>query len=188
MSRGFTKFVEATDRAIVRIGHAVTFLFAVVVAISFFEVVMRYLFNSPTSWVHETTTFLVSISLIYGGVYCYASDRHIAMTFVVDSFSPRVRWFAGLLVHACTSVFVTLLLYGSYLSAWDAFFRPNGRFHMQTSGSAIDTPFPAINKGAFFASCIVLFVLVMLHFARHVALYKPMCDGVYVNPNAREDA
>lgn len=187
MSTGITKIVEKTDRAIIRIGHLMTLLFAVVVVISFFEVVMRYVFNSPTSWVHETTTFLVSISLIYGGVYCYSADRHIAMTFVVEFFGPRVRWFVQLIVNACTLVFVTMLLHGSYLSALDAFFRPNGKFHMQTSGSVLDTPFPAVNKGFFFASCIILFVLVVLHCVRHVVLYKPLCDGTYVDPNSREE-
>lgn len=161
-----------------------TILFAVVVCISFYEVVMRYVFNAPTSWVHETTTFLISISLIYGGIYCYAADRHIAMVFIVQRFGSKGQWFFQFLVNNLVLIFISLLLYGAYFSAYDAFFRPNGSFHMQTSGSALDTPFPALNKGFLLVCCIIFFVLVILHYIRHLMIKKAVFDGTYVEPEA----
>jgi len=187
MNSRIAAFVGRVDGVIMKIGHVLTVLFAVVVAISFYEVVMRYVFDAPTSWVHETTTFLISLSLIYGGVYCYSADRHIAMTFIVDFLGPKTKWCIQFVVNNLMMIFITMLLYGSYLSAGDAFFRPNGKFHMQTSGSAIDTPFPALSKGFFFVSCIVLLVLVVLHYVRHIAVAKSVFDGTYVEPDKGEE-
>ena len=42
------------DRLVDRAGRAVAMLFLIAVAISFYEIVLRYAFNAPTISVHET--------------------------------------------------------------------------------------------------------------------------------------
>lgn len=159
------------DRIFIRLGHFVSILFLVVVCISFFEVIMRYVFNSPTLWVHETTSFLVSLALLFGGISCYAAEKHIAMTFIANSFPVMIRWYTVLFVEACTLLFAIMMTYGAFLSAKDAFISPFGTFRMQTSGSALDMPYPALNKGFFFLTCIMLTFLVVLHLLRHLMSY-----------------
>ncbi len=39
---------------------------------------------------------------------------------------------------------------------------------MQTSGSVLDMPFPAIEKSFFFISCLIIVVLSVLHIFRHI--------------------
>ncbi len=168
----------AIDRFFIRAGHIVSILFFIVVCISFFEVIMRYVFNSPTMWVHETTSFLVSLAMLFGGIACYADEKHIAMTFIADSFPPKVKWFITLFVEICTLVFSILMTWGAYMAAHEAFFSPFGTFRMQTSGSALDPPFPAINKGFFFATCIMLVFLVILHLLRHLLTYKEQLEKI----------
>ncbi|PIE69296.1 MAG: hypothetical protein CSA21_03320 [Deltaproteobacteria bacterium] len=166
------KLDRAIDRIFIRLGHCISVLFLVVVCISFYEVIMRYVFDSPTLWVHETTSFLVSLALLFGGISCYAAEKHIAMTFIADSFPVMVRWYTVLFVETCTLLFAVMLAYGAFLSAKDAFISPFGKFRMQTSGSALDTPFPALNKGFFFFTCIMLIFLVILHLIRHLTTYR----------------
>ncbi len=173
-------FIDRVDRAVVRVGNAASVLYFGVVAIAFFEVVTRYFFNSPTSWVHETTTFVVGLCLIYGGVHCYAADRHIAMTFIRDAFGPRIRWSIDFVGHNLILVFFLLMTIGSWDCAWDAFVRPDGSFHMQTSGTGLDTPFPAIGKGFLFVSCVALTVLGVLHYVRHLLIARAVFDGTHV--------
>lgn len=162
----------AIDRIFIRLGEIVSILFLVVVCISFFEVIMRYVFNSPTIWVHETTSFLVSLALLFGGVSCYAAQKHIAMTFISDSLPIMPRWYTILCVEVFTLIFALMMAYGSFLSAKDAFISPFGTFRMQTSGTALDMPFPALNKGFFFLTCIMLITLVIVHLLRHLATYR----------------
>ena len=162
----------AIDRIFIRLGEIVSILFLVVVCISFFEVIMRYVFNSPTIWVHETTSFLVSLALLFGGISCYAAEKHIAMTFISDSLPIMARWYTVLCVESCTLLFSLMMAYGAFLSAKDAFISPFGKFRMQTSGSALDMPFPALNKGFFFLTCIMLILLVIVHLLRHLMTYR----------------
>ena len=178
--------VQRIDQGVMRIGNVMSIIFAVVVCIAFYEVIMRYAFNAPTSWVHETTTFLVSLCLLYGGVYCYAADRHIAMVFIVQRFGQKFQWYAKFIVNNLTLLFVSMLLHGAYFSATDAFYKPNGKFHMQTSGSILDSPFPALSKAFLLVCCTILFGLVILHYARHLVVRKAVFDGTYVEPTLGE--
>lgn len=162
------KIADSTDKVFIKIGDWFSILFFVVVAIGFFEVVMRYAFDSPTTWVHETTTFIVSLALLYGGVSCYAESKHICMDFIRKRFNPSIQWSLGLLVELLMFAFISMLTYGAYCSARDAFFSPFGRFKMQTSGTVLDTPFPALNKGFFLVTCIIMLCICVLHIYRHV--------------------
>ena len=51
------------------------------------EVVLRYVFNSPTIWAHETTIFLCGIAFVYGGLYCAARDSHIRVVLIYDAIA-----------------------------------------------------------------------------------------------------
>ncbi len=52
---------------------------------------LRYFFNSPTIWAHETTTFLCGIAFVYGGLYCAARDSHIRVVLIYDHRPPAAR-------------------------------------------------------------------------------------------------
>ncbi|AIN48086.1 TPA: TRAP transporter small permease [Pasteurella multocida] len=156
------------DQIFIKVGYYVSYIFLLVVIIGFYEVVARYLFSSPTLWVHEVTTFLISLSLLYGGVACYASNKHIAMTFIRQKLPNKIKWLLELLVEILIFIFFILLSYGAYLSAREALFTPSGKFKMQTSGSVLDMPFPAIEKSFFFISCLIIVVLSVLHIFRHI--------------------
>lgn len=160
--------IEKIDSMFIRLGDWLSIIFFCVVVISFFEVVMRYVFNSPTTWVHETTTFIISLSLLYGGVACYAENKHIRMEFIKQKFSKKVQWYMELLVEMFMFIFILMLNYGAFCSARDAFISPFGKFKMQTSGTVLDTPFPAINKGFFLITCVAILILCILHITRHV--------------------
>jgi len=175
-------FIEKVDRTVMRIGNSASVLYFGVVCIAFYEVMARYLFNSPTSWVHETTTFVIGLCLVYGGVHCYAADRHICMRFIRDTFGPRGRWIVDFITHNCVLIFFAMLLHGAFFSAWDAFIRPNGTFRMQTSGTGLDTPFPAISKAFLLVCCVILVGLAILHYVHHLAIAKAVFDGTYVEP------
>ena len=79
------------DRVIDRFGSVVSSLFAMGVVISFYEIVMRYAFDSPTVWVHESTIGLVAFSYLFGGMYCLATDKHIRIGLIYFNTTGRTR-------------------------------------------------------------------------------------------------
>ena len=63
------------DRWVRRGGRYAAWLVFIAMAISVFEVIMRYGFDSPTSWVHESVVMLVALTFAIGGPVAMASNR-----------------------------------------------------------------------------------------------------------------
>lgn len=143
------------DIWIVKLGNVIGWLYFVAVLISVFEVIMRYGFNRPTSWVHETTLMLVGIGMLWGGAYCMAEDRHIRVTVVRDAMSERIRRVVDVFVAFLNLLFCGGLGWAGYIMAQKALFDPTGVFRLQRSGSAFNSAAPAVVK-------TVLFVVVVL--------------------------
>jgi len=143
------------DIWIVRIGNVVGWLYFVAVIISVLEVIMRYGFNRPTSWAHETTLMLVGIGMLWGGAYCMAEDRHIRVTVIRDAMAPKVQRIVDVIVGMLNLLFCAGLSWAGYIMTHKALFDPTGVFRLQRSGSAFNSAAPAVVK-------TVLFVVVVL--------------------------
>lgn len=143
------------DIWIVKLGNVVGWLYFVAVVISVFEVIMRYGFDRPTTWAHETTLMLVGIGMLWGGSYCMAEDRHIRVTVIRDAMGKRTRRIVDVIVGVLNLLFCAGLAWAGYLMTQKALFDPTGVFRAQRSGSAFNSPAPAVVK-------TVLFIVVAL--------------------------
>lgn len=148
--------IGTIDKWVVRIGDYMSVLFLVGVIISVFEVFSRYIFASPTAWVHESTILIVGVCLIYGGAYCLAKNEHIRITLLYESFSPRIRKIADYFNILVVLVYMSMLTTAAWLMARKAWFTPRGEFRMETSGSAWNSPSPAILKGFLFLVVVLM--------------------------------
>ena len=100
------------------------------------EVVLRYAFGRPTIWAHETTVFLCAISFVYGGLLCTARDRHIRVVLVYDVLPPAARRVADILISAICGISAAAFAWAAWQMVKRAAWRPDGSFHLETSGSA----------------------------------------------------
>lgn len=67
------------------------FLLWVVAVIVTYEVVMRYCFNAPTTWVSESSVYLwIAVGLL-GAANTLKNDGHFGITIVVDALSAKNR-------------------------------------------------------------------------------------------------
>jgi TRAP-type C4-dicarboxylate transport system permease small subunit len=143
------------DIWIVKLGNCVGWLYFAAVLISVYEVIMRYGFNRPTTWAHETTLMLVGIGMLWGGTYCMAEDRHIRVTVVRDAMGRTARRIVDVVVGLLNLLFCAGLAWAGYIMANKALFDPTGVFRAQRSGSAFNSIAPAVVK-------TVLFIVVVL--------------------------
>lgn len=143
------------NKSIIKIGNFVSIFYFIAVIITVLEVFMRYVFNTPTIWVHELTVILVGSSMIYGGSYCMANDGHIRVTIIRDSLPLAARKIVDLITAFLTFLFTLSLTYAGWIMVEKAYFTPSGGFRLETSGSAWNSPMPAIIK-------IVLMIVVCL--------------------------
>lgn len=163
------------DIWIVKIGNIIGWLYFAAVVISVYEVIMRYGFNRPTTWVHETTLMLVGIGMLWGGAYCMAEDRHIRVTVVRDALNIKIRRLVDMAVAVLNLLFCVGLVYAGYIMAQKALFDPTGAFRLQRSGSAYNSPSPAIVKVVLFLVVILMTLQAIQQlFSRYKALRQPL--------------
>ncbi|HEY5715745.1 MAG TPA: TRAP transporter small permease subunit [Psychromonas sp.] len=151
------------DAVIIKLGNWLSLLFIFTVFISFYEVVMRYVFDSPTIWVHETASFIGGSLFVIGGLYAFASNKHVRVVLIYDVVSARTRHYLNLVHHLIGITFSALMAYGAYTLAESAWFSPNGELRLNTSGSAWNPPFPALLKAIVFIAFCILTVQFLLH-------------------------
>ncbi|MFD1383686.1 TRAP transporter small permease subunit [Rhodanobacter aciditrophus] len=156
------------DRVIVKLGNALSLLFLFTVAISFYEVLMRYVFNDPTIWVHETASFLGACLFVFGGIYALATNKHVRVVLIYDAVSDRTRQYLNIFHHIMGLIFAGLLTYAAYQMTESAVFSPFGDVHFETSGSAWNPPFPAYVKIMILLTMCVMFIQFALHLIQEI--------------------
>ncbi|MCY3880350.1 MAG: TRAP transporter small permease [Rhodobacteraceae bacterium] len=97
---------------------AAMFLTAVAVIITFYEVVLRYIFGSPTLWVNEMTLWTGSIIFLMAGVYAMQRRSHIRITAVYDLMSPRVKLISDAVSTLVIVAYAAMMIVASYEIAW----------------------------------------------------------------------
>lgn len=110
------------------------------------EVVLRYFFNSPTTWAHETTIFLSGIAFVYGGLYCAARDSHIRVVLIYDAIPPGTRRIFDILISLVCAAASAMFAYAAWIMVSRAAFTPAGDFRLERSGSAWDPVYPGLMK------------------------------------------
>lgn len=80
---GLLKFI---DRMSEWTGKAASYLVLLLTGTISYEVVCRYVFNAPTLWSQETSSYLYGSFFMLGGVYVMSLDRHVR----VDIFYSRL--------------------------------------------------------------------------------------------------
>ncbi len=82
--------------------------------ITCYEIISRYVFNSPTVWTLEVTIFI----LIWFGFIAMAcaqrEGRHIHLDILINRFSPRSRAIWDIVTMVVTLFFIIIFIYYSY--------------------------------------------------------------------------
>ncbi|RAI00305.1 C4-dicarboxylate ABC transporter permease [Acuticoccus sediminis] len=143
-------------RVIDRLGYVFAAGIVAGAVILLIEVFLRYVFNSPTIWAHETTIFLSGLAFIYGGLYCTARNSHIRVVLIYDQLGPTARRAADVVIFLVSAVASLFFAYAAYQMASRAVFAPTGGIRLETTGSAWSPPTPALIKSFIFITMLLL--------------------------------
>jgi TRAP-type mannitol/chloroaromatic compound transport system permease small subunit len=153
---------DRVTRLVDAFGRAASYLYLVVVAITAYEVGMRYVFNAPTIWVHELAVALAATCFVIGGPLVHQRQQHITISVVYERMGPAVQRWARALSSLLALVFAILLTYAAWLQA--ALALKSG----ETSGTALNWPIPVYLKTLFVVAATVLALQSLLHLIRDV--------------------
>lgn len=151
------------DRLILRFGRMAAWLVFIAMAISVYEVFMRYGLDSPTSWVHESVVMLVATLFALGGPVAMAGNRHIRVRVLYDHVGPRFRRGLDLLNDAITLGFCLMMSYAAYVMFWQSSHNPMGEWSLERSGTSWNPPFPALVKGIILIALLIMTVQTVIH-------------------------
>ncbi len=164
------------DKLIAWLGEKLSLIFLFIVVISFYEVFMRYAFNAPTIWVHETAAFLGGGLFVFGGSYALATDKHVRVVLFYDNVRPKTKAYLNIFHHIMGVIFSVMMTWAGYLMVKDSWFAPWGELRLQTSATAWNPPFPAYLKAIIFVTMIVLTIQFILHL---IAEIRRLSSGYY---------
>lgn len=134
------------------ISRVAMFATAFVVAIMFYEVVMRYVFASPTLWVNEMSLWVAGGIYLFAGLYVMQQRGHISIFILYDMVPLWMKRVFDVLSTLFTCAFAAAVVWGGFNEAWTKMMR------WETFGTAFDPPIPATMKPLV----IVLVVLTAL--------------------------
>ena len=155
---------SAVTRVVLAVGNVASYLFLVIVAISAYEVLMRYALDRPTVWVHELSVALAATCFVIGGPYVHATRRHITISFVYEKLPPAIQGWARLLCSLLTMLFLTFLTYAATVQGWQAVQQG------EMTGTALNWPIPAYLKALFAVCAAIMSVQTLIHIVEDIML------------------
>ena len=82
---------ESLERITRKEGEITSLLIYPLLAIVVYEVFMRYVFNAPTSWGFEATTFLYGLHYMFGLAYTDVYDGHVRVDIFTALTSGKIQ-------------------------------------------------------------------------------------------------
>lgn len=113
-------FGRAIDAVNHWIGQFIAYWTAIAVFVYFYEVVARFLFNSPTNWAHESMFLMFGMQYLLCGAYALRTESHVRVDVLYVKMSRRGRAIADVLTSVFFFVFTITLLLTGWRFAQDA--------------------------------------------------------------------
>ena len=109
--RALKKVLHVVDSISEWVGKIDSFLLLVIILATFYEVIVRYFFNHPTSWSNELSSIIFAIYMMLGGAYVLKLNAHVCMDIVSSKFSPRVKALVGIVTYFLGALFLIVLIW-----------------------------------------------------------------------------
>ncbi|TYO89555.1 TRAP transporter small permease subunit [Oceanicella actignis] len=117
VSDGWTGWI---DRLSLYSGEFVAYWAVIAVVVYYYEVISRYVFNSPTSWAHESMYLMFGMQYLISGAYAMLTDSHVRVDVFYARLPPRGKALVDLLTSVFFFIFAGTLLVTSWIFAMDS--------------------------------------------------------------------
>ncbi|MDO5640974.1 MAG: TRAP transporter small permease subunit [Paracoccus sp. (in: a-proteobacteria)] len=115
---GFVRVVTAINRALFRLAGLAILL---MVPLLLYAVVMRYVFNAPSSWAMELAVLIFGPYFLLGGPYLLHTGGHVSLDLVSRAVRPETNRLFLLVNYPIIMAFCAILLAYAWPFALDSF-------------------------------------------------------------------
>ncbi len=123
VSKGWTGWL---DRLSLYSGEFVAYWSVIAVIVYYFEVISRYVFNSPTNWAHESMYLMFGMQYLIAGSYAMLCEAHVRVDIFYAAMGRRYKAMLNILTSCFFFIFAFTLLITSWIFAVDAIAVPAG--------------------------------------------------------------
>ncbi len=123
VSPGWTGWI---DRLSLFCGEFVAYWAVIAVFVYYYEVIARYVFNSPTNWAHEGMYLMFGMQYLVAGAYAMLTESHVRVDVLYANMSKRRKAMVNLATSVFFFIFAGTLLVTCYIFAFDAIAVPSG--------------------------------------------------------------
>ena len=103
-----------------RVGKFVSFWIILLIGVVMYEVVLRYIFNNPTIWAHETSIYIYGAMFVLAGGHALYHNSMVNMDVFYGRFSAKSRAIFDLCTFIFALICVVVLLWKSGVRGWDS--------------------------------------------------------------------
>src|SRR5680860_57656 len=114
-------FTKVVDWMCDKSGLFVSFWIINAVLFYFFGVVMRYVFNMPTIWVHEASFLLLGMQYMLAGAFAMLHGAHVRVDVMYNMLPPRGRIGLDIFTSMFFFIFALILLVTSWTFFQDSY-------------------------------------------------------------------
>ncbi|MGB9699406.1 MAG: TRAP transporter small permease subunit [Thermodesulfobacteriota bacterium] len=114
----FTEKVEGLNRILYLLSAVAILVSALILT---YEVVMRYLFRTPTIWEIEASVYLMIMATFLGAAYGLKDGAHIKIDLITRLLPPSVNSWLSLITSYFSFGFCLLLAWRGWAMWWEAF-------------------------------------------------------------------
>jgi len=115
------RVVSVLDRTSLYSGEFVSYWAVIAVFAYYYEVLARYIFNSPTNWVHEGMFLMFGMMYLLSGAYAFMTDSHVRVDIFYTRLSRRRKALSDLLTSVFFFIFAGTLLVTGWTFLMDSF-------------------------------------------------------------------
>lgn len=116
-----TPFVDFTNRLNEFTGQFVAYWSMIAVMVYFYEVIARYVFNSPTNWAHESMFLMFGMQYLLAGGYVLRHNGHVRVDVIYTRFSTRNKAIIDIFTSVFFFIFAGTLLWTGWTFFYDSF-------------------------------------------------------------------
>ncbi|WP_300457775.1 TRAP transporter small permease subunit [Desulfobacula sp.] len=114
------KFLYIIDNVNRWFARVLAWLVVPMLLISMYEVIARYLFNSPTLWSGQVISILFVILVVPGGGYLLLEDEHVRMDVFYSQWNPRKKAVIDAVTFIIFFAFALMLSWKALEMAWSS--------------------------------------------------------------------
>lgn len=114
----FNRFISSINGIT---GELVAYWSIIAVFVYYYEVIARYVFNSPTNWAHESMFLMFGMQYLLAGGYVLREGAHVRVDVIYMHFSKRSKAIIDIVTSVFFFIFMFTLFFTGYIFFYDSF-------------------------------------------------------------------